>query len=96
MIGKPDLAPDAWVKKLVTLCDAAPTTPYSTIIHVLEQELGIPVDLLFEEFDKNPIGSASVAQVQNTHMHIFSFQLSVLKTCTKYILYKGSLDILIS
>jgi predicted unusual protein kinase regulating ubiquinone biosynthesis (AarF/ABC1/UbiB family) len=63
VIGKPDLAPDAWVKKLATLCDTAPATPFSTVIHVLERELGKPIDILFEEFDKHPIGSASVAQV---------------------------------
>ncbi|KAI3501992.1 hypothetical protein L1887_30022 [Cichorium endivia] len=27
VVGKPDLAPAAWVRKLVTLCDEAPITP---------------------------------------------------------------------
>eukprot|EP00250_Pteridium_aquilinum_P021819 c25236_g1_i1 orf=1890-3506(+) len=63
LIGKPDLAPDAWVRKLVTLCDTAPATPFSTVTGVLEQEFGVPTSVLFEEFHKEPLGSASVAQV---------------------------------
>lgn len=68
LIGKPDLAPDAWVKRLVTLCDAAPSTPYATVKLVLEQELGLPTEELFEEFHKDPIGSASVAQVHRARI----------------------------
>lgn len=68
LIGKPDLAPDAWVRKLVTLCDTAPATPFSTIIGVLEQELGIPTKVLFEEFHKEPLGCASVAQVHQARI----------------------------
>lgn len=63
LIGKPDLAPKAWVKKLVTLCDAAPATPVSIVKSVLEHELGLQIEDLFEDFHAIPVGSASVAQV---------------------------------
>jgi aarF domain-containing kinase len=63
LIGKPDLAPDAWVRKLVTLCDAAPATPFPTVKYVLEQEFNLKIEDLFENFHEDPIGSASVAQV---------------------------------
>ncbi|KAL6584277.1 hypothetical protein OROMI_003566 [Orobanche minor] len=63
IIGKPDLAPAAWVRRLVTLCDQAPANPYSVIKIVLEEELGLSVDELFERFDADPLGSASIAQV---------------------------------
>ncbi|KAI5061526.1 hypothetical protein GOP47_0024031 [Adiantum capillus-veneris] len=69
LVGKPDLAPDAWVRKLVTLCDAAPSTPFSVMKRVLERELGVrAVDDLFEEFHEIPIGSASVAQVHRARI----------------------------
>lgn len=63
VIGKPDLAPAAWVRRLVTLCDQAPPTPFDTVKLVLENELGRKIDVLFDRFDTVPIGSASIAQV---------------------------------
>ncbi|GMH01191.1 hypothetical protein Nepgr_003030 [Nepenthes gracilis] len=68
VIGKPDLAPAAWVKRLVTLCDQAPATPYKDIKLVLERELGHSVGELFETFDANPLGSASIAQVHKARL----------------------------
>lgn len=63
IVGKPDLAPAAWVRKLVTLCDQAPATPFHTVKSVLEKELGQSIDDVFERFDLEPLGSASIAQV---------------------------------
>lgn len=63
IIGKPDLAPAAWVRRLVTLCDQAPATPANVIRIVMEKELGQSVDELFERFEWDPLGSASIAQV---------------------------------
>lgn len=62
-MGKPDLAPAAWVKRLVTLCDRAPGTPFEIVQLVLERELGRSIDEIFERFDVEPLGSASIAQV---------------------------------
>lgn len=65
ILAKPDLTPMAWVKRLVVLCDQAPQTPFATVVKVLEQELGGPVDDVFERFDVEPLGCASIAQVHN-------------------------------
>eukprot|EP00249_Psilotum_nudum_P007120 c20317_g1_i3 orf=183-1103(+) len=67
MVGKPDLAPDAWVRKLVMLCDAAPATPFSTVKLILERE-GLPLHDFFEKFEGQPIGSASIAQVHRARV----------------------------
>jgi aarF domain-containing kinase len=63
LLAKPDMAPAAWVKKLVTLCDQAPATPFDAIQLVLEKELGKSIGEIFETFDEKPLGSASIAQV---------------------------------
>ncbi|KAI3454972.1 hypothetical protein Pfo_011635 [Paulownia fortunei] len=68
IIGKPDLAPAAWVRRLVTLCDHAPATPYNVMKVVLEKELGQSVDEIFERFDVDPLGSASIAQVHRARL----------------------------
>ncbi|KAI4343655.1 hypothetical protein L6164_010977 [Bauhinia variegata] len=68
ILGKPDLAPAAWVRKLVTLCDQAPATPFHTVKIVLEKELGQSVDDMFERFDMEPLGSASIGQVHKARL----------------------------
>ncbi|CAL0306760.1 unnamed protein product [Lupinus luteus] len=68
IIGKPDLAPAAWVRRLVTLCDHAPATPFETVKLVLENELGQGIDDVFERFDMEPLGSASIAQVHKARL----------------------------
>ncbi|XP_054807134.1 uncharacterized protein LOC129309548 isoform X2 [Prosopis cineraria] len=68
IVGKPDLAPAAWVRRLVTLCDQAPATPFHTVKLVLEKELGRSIDDVFEMFDVEPLGSASIAQVHKAKL----------------------------
>lgn len=68
IIGKPDLAPAAWVKRLVTLCDQAPPTSYHTVKLVLENELGMSIHDVFDRFDVEPLGSASIAQVHKARL----------------------------
>ncbi|GLU12757.1 hypothetical protein SLE2022_294160 [Rubroshorea leprosula] len=68
IIGKPDLAPAAWVRKLVRLCDHAPATPFDAVQALLEKELGQSIGDIFEKFDVNPLGSASIAQVHRARL----------------------------
>lgn len=68
VVAKPDLAPAAWVRRLITLCDQAPATPYNVVRAELENELGQSIDELFERFDPNPLGSASIAQVHRARL----------------------------
>uniref|UniRef100_B9I3D2 ABC1 atypical kinase-like domain-containing protein n=1 Tax=Populus trichocarpa TaxID=3694 RepID=B9I3D2_POPTR len=63
IIGKPDLAPAAWVRRLVTLYDRAPATPFNDVKLVLETEFGRSIEDIFERFDVESLGSALIAQV---------------------------------
>ena len=82
ILGKPDLAPAAWVRRLVTLCDNAPATPFEVVRLVLEEELGRNVAEVFERFDVDPVGSASIAQVPFTKPTCF--QLYIILPCYSF------------
>ncbi|BAS75777.1 Os01g0904200 [Oryza sativa Japonica Group] len=43
ILGKPDLAPMAWVKRLVTLCDNAPATPIDVVRDVVEKLMMVDI-----------------------------------------------------
>ncbi|XP_073004096.1 uncharacterized protein [Typha latifolia] len=68
ILGKPDLAPAAWVRRLVTLCDKAPATSIEVVQQILEEELGKGFGEVFERFDADPVGSASIAQVHRARL----------------------------
>ena len=42
--------------------------PYSTVLQVLEDEYGRPVDEIFDHIDATPLGSASLAQVHRAKL----------------------------
>lgn len=84
IVGKPDLAPAAWVGRLVTLCDHAPATPFHTVKHVLENELGLSIDDVFERFDLEPLGSASIAQVDFKFL-TYCHYISLNKFCLCFL-----------
>ncbi|AQL02123.1 Inosine triphosphate pyrophosphatase [Zea mays] len=49
--------------RLVTLCDQTPSMPFDVVRNVVEKQLGKNFDDMFEFFDVEPVGSASIAQV---------------------------------
>ncbi|RLN24178.1 hypothetical protein C2845_PM07G31890 [Panicum miliaceum] len=77
ILGKPDLAPMAWVKRLVTLCDRAPATPYDVVRDVVEKQFGKNFDDIFEFFDVEPVGSASIAQVHRARLKLSNTDVAV-------------------
>uniref|UniRef100_A0A0D3EXJ2 Protein kinase domain-containing protein n=1 Tax=Oryza barthii TaxID=65489 RepID=A0A0D3EXJ2_9ORYZ len=77
ILGKPDLAPMAWVKRLVTLCDKAPATPIDVVRDVVEKQFGKSFDDIFECFDVEPVGSASIAQVHRARLKLSKTDVAV-------------------
>jgi predicted unusual protein kinase regulating ubiquinone biosynthesis (AarF/ABC1/UbiB family) len=61
--SRPDVLPDAYVDVLSRLHDEVPPEPFETIKQHVEAELGAPLDEIFTEFDREPVASASLAQV---------------------------------
>ena len=60
---RPDLIPDSYVRELEKLQDDVPAIPYEAIVDVVESELGARMSKLFDEFEREPIGTASLGQV---------------------------------
>ena len=60
-----DLFPEAYTSKLQSLQDGLDPMPFELVEKVVSQELldGAPLSELFKEFDEEPLGSASIAQV---------------------------------
>lgn len=61
--------PDYFRKELEGLQDKVPPRPLSEITGCIRKELGKDPNLLFAEFDENPIASASLAQVHLARLH---------------------------
>jgi ubiquinone biosynthesis protein len=58
-----DLLSEAYRAELVKLQDEVAPTPTSVIAEVIREDLGAPPDALFQHFDTEPLGSASIGQV---------------------------------
>lgn len=60
---RPDLIPDAYVQELEKLQDDVDPIPWDDVVHTVESELGARMSKLFEHFEREPIGTASLGQV---------------------------------
>jgi len=66
---RPDLLPVDIVEELDHLQDNVAPFSSDTFIHIVETELKGSVDEMFAEFDRQPLASASVAQVHTARLH---------------------------
>jgi len=58
-----DLLPADVADELAKLQDRVPPFPGDIAVREIERRLGRPIDVLFDDFDRTPIASASIAQV---------------------------------
>ena len=60
---RPDLLPPQYIEELERLQDDVGEIPYQEIEDTVERELGGRLSKLFDEFDRKPLGTASLGQV---------------------------------
>ncbi len=64
---RPDYVPPEYMEELEKLQDEVPPSPFEEVEKVVEEELG-PIDEVFEEFEREPISGASIAQVHRAKL----------------------------
>tara|TARA_Y100001978_G_scaffold145161_1_gene130188 strand:+ start:3722 stop:5380 length:1659 start_codon:yes stop_codon:yes gene_type:complete len=60
---RPDLVRQDWLTELTNLQDNLPAFEHKIALNIIEEELGSPANILFEDFPNKPIASASLGQV---------------------------------
>ncbi len=65
---RPDLIPVDFINELSKLQDKVPPFPFSEAKKIIETELALPLEDLFDFFDETPIASASIGQVHRARL----------------------------
>lgn len=70
--------PREWTSTMRPLQDQCEPTPYEDVEKLFRSDMGVSIEEIFDDFDPNPIGVASLAQV-----HIGKHKLSGKQVAVK-------------
>jgi ubiquinone biosynthesis protein len=65
---RPDMLPEPYIRELEKLQDDVGPIPFEEVEHTIESELGGRLSKLFDEFDREPLGTASLGQAHAARM----------------------------
>jgi aarF domain-containing kinase len=71
------ILPPEWTSTMAVLQDQCPPTPYQEIEELVQNDMGTSLDELFSEFDPEPIGVASLAQVHRARLRTTDQEVAV-------------------
>lgn len=63
-----DLLPRPVIEELARLRDQVPPFPFDRVRAIVEEDLGAPLERLFDDFEPEPVAAASVAQVHRARL----------------------------
>ncbi len=66
---RPDLVSIEFINEFTKLQDKVPAVGFEGIQQTIEFELGRPIDMLFADFNPEPLASASIGQVHHARLH---------------------------
>ena len=66
--NRPDVMPAELIDEFEKLQDKVPPFEEEVARQIIEEELGKPIDEVFDVFDKKPLGSASIGQVHRARL----------------------------
>jgi predicted unusual protein kinase regulating ubiquinone biosynthesis (AarF/ABC1/UbiB family)/nucleotide-binding universal stress UspA family protein len=65
---RPDLLPPEFIEELATLQDNVPPLTEAQVVSVMEDELGVPWEDVFETVDPKPLAAGTIAQVHRASL----------------------------
>lgn len=68
MSSRPDMIPKAYCDELEKLCDDVQPMEFDEVRRVIEKSLGTPLEQVFCEFEREPLGAASIAQAHRARL----------------------------
>ena len=71
------ILPPEWTSTMAVLQDKCPPTPYQEIEELFQHDMGLSLNDLFSEFDPEPIGVASLAQVHRARLRSTDQEVAV-------------------
>lgn len=66
--SRADIFPEPYLSAIGRLQDQVPPDPPREIVGVIERELGVPIESVFERFDLSPLAAASLGQVHTARV----------------------------
>jgi ubiquinone biosynthesis protein len=87
---RPDIVPPDIIGELKKLQSSVAFVPVATVKAIIEEELGRPIEQVFESFDEQPVAAASLAQV---HRAVLQGKPVALKIQRPGIVEMTSLDL---
>src|SRR5699024_6957279 len=72
-----DILPERYCEELMRLRSEVPPMPFEQVEEVIQDSFGCPWNEIFLEIEKNPLGSASIAQVDRKSTRLNSSHVSI-------------------
>lgn len=66
--NRPDILPDPLIKEFEKLQDKVPPFAFAKVKQIIEEETGMYLEDVFDEFDEKPLASASIGQVHRAKL----------------------------